>query len=149
MNNDFFKEQLRLAEKKVSEQKKVEQAITESKANVLREFVIPIIDFLFFINENTSFNKKTHYSHDKTLLRDCTKEKLLDKVDSNTFLKINIVSVSSEYGGFDYIMIGIDSDYNCTITYSWNTTQTRKTFKDLQSFIEDFSVIVAKNKDQD
>lgn len=149
MNNEFFKEQLRLAEIKVNEEAKAESALLESKANVLKEFSKPVLDFLFYLNENVSFNKKTPYISDKKLISTLTtqtREKLESKSDSLR-IKIVIIRMLSKYSTFDHIILQIDDKYNCSINYSDNTTQNRHTFTDVQSFIEDFSIIVAKNKD--
>jgi hypothetical protein len=149
MNNEFFKEQLRIAEVKVNEETKAKAAALESKTNVLKEFSKPILDFLFYLNENVSFNKNTPYNSDKTLLSTLTtqtREKLEGQA-KDMWIKIHIVTMISKYSSFDYITIHIDDNYNCSINYDNNTTQKRHTFTDVQSFIEDFSIIVAKNKD--
>lgn len=147
MNNEFFLEQLRIAEIRVNEKQKIETQIIESKKEVLREFVKPVLDFIFFINENYTFNAMSGYIYDKTLIDHIySKDYFIGQIGNN--LSIRIRSLIAEYGEITYLIFRIDDNMNCSVEYSHNTTRTHKVFTDIQSFIIDFSKVIAENKDK-
>lgn len=149
MNNEFFKEQLRIAELKADEERKIKDQIKQSKTELLKEFSKPVIDFLFFIHENYTFNRNSDYKSDKKLVGyNFTKEYFLERLENTHYrIDIPICGFYTDDGYVDYIEIRIDDNMNCCIVYSKNTTQDIKIFNGLQSFVTDFSLVIAKNRD--
>jgi len=135
MGTEFFKEQLRIAEVKREQEISLLNHKVKSKNAVLKEFSKPIIDFLTYINENYSFNKDTHYKHDKKLFN----EPFIIKDDITYYTK-NLLNIN----GRDYLSITINDDLVGEIVMSHNTTSNFITFNTIQLFIEYYSNEIVK-----
>jgi hypothetical protein len=138
MTTEFFKEQLRIAEIKREQELTLLSYKVKSKNEVLKEFSKPIIDFLNYINENYSFNKNTHYEHDKKLFNDA----FIIKDDITYFTKKLL-----QINGRDYLTISINDNLFGEISMSHNTTSNFITFESqscVQLFIEYYCAEVVK-----
>ena len=135
MGTEFFKEQLRIAEVKREQEIFLLNNKVKSKNTVLKEFSKPIIDFLNYINENYSFNKNTHYTHDKKLFND----PFIIKDDITCFTKKLL-----QINGRDYLTISINDDLVGEIVMSHNTTSNFIRFNTIQLFIEYYSNEIVK-----
>jgi hypothetical protein len=138
MTTEFFKEQLRIAEVKREQELFLLDHKVKSKNALLKEFSKPIADFLNYINENYSFNKDTHYEHDKKLFNDA----FIIKDDITYFTKKLL-----QINGRDYLTISINDNLSGEINMSHNTTSNFITFVSpscVQLFIEYYCAEVVK-----
>ena len=135
MTTEFFKEQLRIAEVKREQELFLLNHKVKSKNALLKEFSKPIIDFLNHINENYSFNKDTHYEHDKKLFNDAFIIK-----DDITYFNKKLLPIN----GRDYLTISINDNLSGEISMSHNTTSNFITFNSVQLFIEYYCTEVVK-----
>ena len=135
MTTEFFKEQLRIAEVKREQELFLLNHKVKSKNALLKEFSKPIIDFLNHINENYSFNKDTHYEHDKKLFNDAFIIK-----DDITYFNKKLLPIN----GRDYLTISINDNLSGEISMSHNTTSSFILFNSVQLFIEYYCTEVVK-----